>query len=99
MTSCSILALFQSHRETEEMMRGDIIDQYPRLNSEDQKAFNRWLWANTIVGAILLAGLIVLASKFSGDDSVASAQNTTISTDATKSASTNQPLKTGAGRD
>jgi len=74
-------------------MRGDFIDQHPRLNPADQKAFNRWLWANTIVGAVLLAGLIVLASKFSGDPSVATAHNTTISTDATKSASTNSPLK------
>jgi hypothetical protein len=75
----------------EEMMRGDIIDQYPRLNLEDQKAFSRWLWANTIVGAILLTGLIVLVSKFSSDQSVATAQNS--STIATKSASTKATLK------
>jgi putative tryptophan/tyrosine transport system substrate-binding protein len=50
-------------------MRGERINEYQRLNSEDQKAFRRWLWANAVVGAILLTGLIVLASKFSGDES------------------------------
>jgi hypothetical protein len=63
----------------EGMMRGDIPDQYRRLNPEDQKAFNRWLWSNAIVGAILLTGLIVIATKYSGDDSVATAQKTTTS--------------------
>ena len=42
-------------------MRGDIIYQYQKLNSEDQKVFQPWLWVNTVVGAILLAGLIALA--------------------------------------
>ena len=44
-------------------MRGEIINEYQKLNSKDQKAFRRWLWANTVVGAILLTGLIVLTSK------------------------------------
>ena len=57
-------------------MRGDIINEYQRLNSEDQKAFRRWLWANAVVGAILLTGLIALAS-FPGGESGATAQNAT----------------------
>jgi hypothetical protein len=76
-------------------MRGDIPEQYRRLNPEDQKAFNRWLWSNGIVGAILLVGLIAIASKYSGDDSVATAQSA--STSPTKSASTSPALKRGAG--
>jgi hypothetical protein len=47
-------------------MRGEIINEYQRLNPEDQKAFHRWLWANAVVGAISLTGLIALASKFAG---------------------------------
>ena len=46
--------------------RGEMINEYRKLNSEDRKAFRRWLWANTIVGVILLAGLIALVSKFPG---------------------------------
>ncbi len=71
-------------------MRGDIPDQYARLNADDQKAFNRWLWANTVVGVILLAGLIVVAAKFSGDNSVASVQNSP-----TKSSSTGPTQRQG----
>jgi hypothetical protein len=55
-------------------MRGEIINEYRKLNSEDQKAFRRWLWTNTIVGAILVAGLIALTSKFTSDESVFIAQ-------------------------
>jgi len=58
-------------------MRGEIINEYQRLNSEDQKEFRRWLWANTVVGAILLTGLIALASKFPSTESEATAQNAT----------------------
>jgi hypothetical protein len=79
------------------MMRGDLADQYHRLNPEDQKAFSRWLWANTVVGAVLLAGLIVLAAKLSGDDSAATAQNAPTSAGATKSASSSSTLRRGAG--
>ena len=59
-------------------MRGDMINRYQKLNSEDQKTFRRWLWANTVVGAILLAGLIVLAVNVPGDKSEATAQHATI---------------------
>jgi len=62
-------------------MRGAIINEYRKLNSEDQKEFGRWLWANTVVGAILLAGLIALAS-FPGNQSEATAQNPAMHTQA-----------------
>jgi len=32
-------------------MRGEIIYEYHRLNSKDQKVVRRWLWANIVVGA------------------------------------------------
>jgi len=60
-------------------MRGERINEYQRLNSEDQKAFRRWLWANAVVGAILLTGLIALAVH-QGDESAATAQNATMHT-------------------
>jgi hypothetical protein len=63
-------------------MRGEIINEYQRLNSEDQKAFRRWLWANAVVGAILLTGLIALAFKLPGDESGATAQKATMHTQA-----------------
>ena len=44
-------------------MRGEIINEYQKLTPENQKVFSRFLWANAVVGAILLAGLITLASK------------------------------------
>jgi hypothetical protein len=47
-------------------MRGEIINEYQKLNSADQKAFRRWLWVNAGVGAILLTGLIALALQ--GDE-------------------------------
>jgi hypothetical protein len=68
--------------EMEGSMRGEMINEYEKLNSEDQKTFRRWLWANTVVGAILLSGLIVLASKSPGDKSEATAQNATMHTQA-----------------
>jgi hypothetical protein len=63
-------------------MRGEIINEYQKLSSEDQKAVRRFLWTNTVVGAILLAGLIALASKFPGDESGATAQSATMHTQA-----------------
>jgi hypothetical protein len=55
-------------------MPDKIINEYRKLNSEDQRAFRRWFWTNAIVGAILLAGLIALTSKFTGGGSVSIAQ-------------------------
>ena len=59
-------------------MRGEMINRYQKLNSEDQKTFRRWLWANTVVGAILLAGLIALAVNVPGDKSETTDQHATI---------------------
>jgi len=63
-------------------MRGEMINEYLRLNSENQKTFRRWLWANAVVLAILLTGLIVLVSKFPGDDPGATIQSATMHTQA-----------------
>jgi hypothetical protein len=57
-------------------MRG--FNEYQKLNSEDQKAFRRYLWANAVVGAILLAGLIALAVNVPGDKSETTDQHATI---------------------
>jgi len=62
-------------------MRGGISYEYQKLNSEDKRAFRRWLWVNAVVGAILLTGLIVVAS-FPGKQSEATAQNTASHTQA-----------------
>jgi hypothetical protein len=59
-------------------MRGEIIYEYHKLSPEDQKTFRRWLWANTVVGAILLAGLIALAVNVPGDKSKNTDQHATI---------------------
>jgi hypothetical protein len=58
-------------------MRGEMVNEYQKLNSEDQKTFRRWLWSNTVVGAILLAGLIALALQ--GDESGGTAQQAKLS--------------------
>ena len=63
-------------------MRGEMINEYQKLNSADQRTFRRWLWANAVVLAILLTGLIVLVSKFPGDESGATIQNATLHTQA-----------------
>jgi hypothetical protein len=63
-------------------MRGEFINEYQKLNSEDQKTFRRWLWTNTVFGAILLAGLIALALKAPVDESGATAQHATMHTPA-----------------
>jgi len=61
-------------------MRGEIINEYQKLNSEDQKAFRRFLWANAVVGAVLLTGLIALALQ--DGESGLTAQNATMHTQA-----------------
>ena len=62
-------------------MRGEIINEYQKLNLEDRKAFRAWLWVNAVVGAILLTGLIALAVH-QGDESEATAENATMHTQA-----------------
>jgi len=42
-------------------MSCNIAFYYRTLSSEDQRAFNRWLKANAIVGAIFAIGLIAMA--------------------------------------
>ena len=63
-------------------MRGEIIYEYHKLSPEDQKTVRRWLLANTVVGAILLAGLIALAVNVPGDKSEATAQHPAMHTHA-----------------
>ena len=59
-------------------MRGEFINEYQKLNSEDQKVYRRWLWANAVVGAILLAGLIALAVNAPDDKLETTDQHATI---------------------
>ena len=56
-------------------MRGEIIDQYQKLNPKDQKTFWRWY---IVVMATLLTGLIALVSKFAGDEPGIIAQHATV---------------------
>ncbi len=52
------------------MTRGQIMEGYRRLNSEDRGTFQSWLIANTVVGALALFALIAaLAPVYSGDGS------------------------------
>jgi hypothetical protein len=46
------------------------LNEYRRLGLEDNATFRRWLVANTVVGALSLFALIVVAS-FPGGDSAA----------------------------
>ena len=59
-------------------MRGEMINEYQKLNSEDQKTFRRWVWVNAVVGAILLTGLIALALNVPGGKSATTDQHATI---------------------
>src|SRR5262249_55736215 len=59
-------------------MRGEMINQYEKLNSEDQKVFRRWLWVNAVTVAILLAGLIAFAVNVPDDKSETTDQHATI---------------------
>ena len=61
-------------------MRGEIINEYQKLNSKDQKTFRRWLWSNAVAGAILLTGLMALTLP--GHESGATAQNAAMHTQA-----------------
>ena len=56
-------------------MRGEMINN---LNSEDQKAFRRWLWIYAVYGAMFLTGLIALALNVPGDKSETTDQHATI---------------------
>jgi hypothetical protein len=43
------------------------LNEYRRLGLEDNATFRRWLVANTVVGALSLFALIVVASLPGGD--------------------------------
>jgi hypothetical protein len=47
------------------MTRGEMMDEYRRMNSADRKGFQRWLVTNTIVGALAIVALIVVTSVYS----------------------------------
>jgi len=51
------------------MTRGEIVEEYRRMNAGDRTAFRRWLWTNTVVGAVCIAALIAITSIFSGSGS------------------------------
>jgi hypothetical protein len=42
--------------------------QYRNLSPQDQATFRRWLWLNTVVGAILAVGLVAMALVGSNAD-------------------------------
>ena len=48
--------------------KGKLAQQYKAMSPEDQRTFNRWLKANTIVGVMLAAGLVAMA--LAGSNSV-----------------------------
>jgi len=78
----AVQGLHFSTPEMEGLMRGEMINEYLRLDPENQKTFRRWLCANAVILAILLAGVIALAVKFSGAESTATVQNAAIHTQA-----------------
>ncbi len=43
------------------MGRGQIAFYYKRMSPENQRAFNRWLRANAILGSTFAAGIIAMA--------------------------------------
>jgi len=59
-------------------MRGEMINEYQKLNSEDQKTFRRWFWIYAVYGAMFLTGLIALALNVPGDKSETTDQHATI---------------------
>jgi hypothetical protein len=61
-------------------MRGEIINEYQKLNSEDQKAFSSLALGQCCCRSDMLTGLIALALQ--GDQSGATAQNAAVHTQA-----------------
>jgi len=62
------------------MTRGQIMEEYRRLNSEERGTFQSWLIANTVVGALALFSVIAaIALVNSGDGATtATAQKQTV---------------------
>jgi len=50
------------------MGSNDRLIQYRNLSPQDQATFRRWLWLNTVVGAILAVGLLAMALVGSNAD-------------------------------
>ncbi|MGC2074297.1 MAG: hypothetical protein WA694_23775 [Pseudolabrys sp.] len=50
------------------MGKGDMARMYKYMSAEDQRTFDRWLKANTIISLIFATGLIAMA--FAGSTSV-----------------------------
>ena len=50
------------------MGKGDIARMYKYMSAEDQRTFDRWLQANTIISLIFATGLIAMA--FAGSTTV-----------------------------
>jgi hypothetical protein len=51
------------------MTKGDIIATYRTMSAEDQQTVGRWLKANMVFGAVVIAGLLFMA--FGGPDLLA----------------------------
>ena len=43
------------------MTKGKAFRQYGRMSAEDQRAFDRWLAANAIIGSLFAAALVFMA--------------------------------------
>lgn len=43
------------------MTNGEAFRQYGRMSAEDQRAFDRWLAANAIIGSLFAAALVFMA--------------------------------------
>ena len=43
------------------MTKGEIIDRYRAMSTADRRAVDRWLKANLVFGAIVSAGLLMMA--------------------------------------
>ena len=50
------------------MTRGEIIDEYRRMNADERSAFHHWLITSTVAGALGLLALIVVVSIFPGEE-------------------------------
>jgi hypothetical protein len=46
------------------MIPRKIVDDYRRMNFDDQSAFRRWLMTNAVVGGVSLFALIAIASIY-----------------------------------
>ena len=61
------------------MTRGEIIEEYRRMNADDRHAFHRWLITNAVAGLLSLLALISVVSVFSGGHSGSTTADTAAS--------------------